>query len=106
MIDERRLEQALTRLAQTDEQHADLKAEVLRAESAVEAVRDAVYLTETGSIEDRKAKARQSPQYQDAETRYFKATRDFAALTNKRTHEVMVVDVFRTLEASRRRGNI
>lgn len=106
MIDERRLEQALTRLAQTDEQHADLKAEVLRAESAVEAVRDAVYLTETGSIEDRKAKARRAPQYQDAEERYFKATRDFAALSNKRAHEVMVVDVFRTLEASRRRGNI
>lgn len=106
MITEARLEQALTRLAQTDEQHADAKMEMLRAETATEAVRDAVYLTETGNIEDRKAKARTSPQYQDAMTRYFKATRDFTALNNRRQHEVLIVDVFRTLEASRRRGNI
>jgi hypothetical protein len=38
--------------------------------------------------------------------RYFEAVRKFQALTNKRQHEVMIVDVFRTLEASRRAGNI
>lgn len=106
MITETRLEQALTRLAQTDEAHADAKMEMLRAESAAEAVKDAVYLTETGNIEERKAKSRTSPQYQDAQNRFFEATRKFTSLSNKRRHEELIVDCFRTLEASRRRGNI
>lgn len=100
------MEIALTRLAQSDESHAEAKMEMLRAESAAEAVRDAVYLTEAGSIEDRKAKSRTSPQYQDAQTRYFEATRKFTSLSNKRRHEELIVDCFRTLEASRRRGNV
>lgn len=106
MVSEQRLEQALTRLAQSDEPHADAKMEMLRSEYAAEAVRDSVYLVSDGTIEDRKAIARQSGEYKEAMLRYFDAVRKFTALNNKRQHEVMIVDVFRTLEASRRVGNV
>lgn len=107
MISEKRLSEALTFLAESDLQAAELLAEMERAEFKAKAVKDAVFLHgEEGTVADRAAKAGSSADYHTAMARYFDAVKQYNAVRNKRQTEALVVDVWRSLESSRRKGNI
>lgn len=101
-----RLQQALTYLAQTDEPCATLKAAAARAEWKAKALRDALFLRADGSAANRQAEAGASPAYAAAMGEYFAALHEYEAMRNKRTTESIVVEVWRSLNANRRTGNV
>ena len=106
MISEERLEKALRFLAETDEDFAESKVHMLRLEYATELAKKRVFLTETGNNEERKAKAESSDHVQTVLGTYLDAVGAFEKKRAKRSTEELIVEVWRSLEASRRQGRI
>ena len=105
-ISDDRLQKALTYLAETDEPCADLKANTERAEFKAEAIRDAIFLRTDGTVAERTAVAKASPEYADAKEAQFIVLAQYEAMKNKRSTEAIVVDVWRSINANQRRGNV
>jgi Asp/Glu/hydantoin racemase len=106
LIDERRLQKALTYLAETDEPAAALRADVERAEFKAKAVRDAVFLAMTGTVAERTSLAGTNKEYTAAMNDYFEALRVSDAMKNKRSTETIVIEAWRSLNSGRNKGNI
>jgi len=106
LISEDRLQKALTYLANTDESCAELKTETERREFKAKAIRDAIFKRLDGSVADRQAKAGSSDEYGEAMEAYFEAMQQHEAMKNKRATEVILIEVWRSLNASRRAGNV
>jgi hypothetical protein len=107
MISEERLEKALRLLSTTDEQAAELKIEMLRREYVVDTVRKRMFLVAEGtSVEQRKAVAETSAEVQESIGIYLDATSAFEKLKAKRATEELIVEVWRSLNANRRQGNV
>jgi len=106
MISDERLQTALTYLAESDSPAAEAKVEVERMKYKQDSVEKAIYLRETGNIEERKAKARGSQAYHDATEDYFDALLHYENYRNKRKTEEIVVETWRSLNANRRSGQI
>jgi hypothetical protein len=106
MINEARLSKALTYLAESDATIAEFQTTVERLEYRAKAIRDARFLLEEGSVAERTAKAGTHPDYEIAMNGYFTALQEFLAMKNKRSTESIVVDVWRSLNSSRNKGNI
>lgn len=105
MISEERLEKALTFLATTDERSADLKGQVARKEYGAKLARSKIYLVSEGSVEARKAKAEVSVEVEQAEDELAQAIVEHEKVKAKRATEELIVEVWRSVEASRRQGN-
>ena len=84
LINDARLEKALTKIAQTDAQVAELHADVERAEYRAKAVKDAIFLRSEGSVAERNAIAGTHPEYSAAMENYFAALQAHEALRNER----------------------
>lgn len=106
LINEDRLQKALTYLATTDEPAAALRTDVERAEFKAKAVKDAVFLTCTGTVADRTAIAGTNKEYMAAMNDYFEAMRLSDGMRNKRATESIVIDTWRSLNSGRNKGNI
>ena len=106
LINDKRLEQALTKLAETDAQVAELHAEFERAEFRAKAIKDAIFLRSTGSVAERSAIAGTHPEYGAAMENYFTALQGHEALKNARSREVLIVDVWRSMSSARTKGLI
>ena len=106
LINDDRLSRALTKLAETDVLVAQLHAEVARSEYRMKAVKDAIFLRSEGSVAERNAIAGTHPEYMAATEAYFIALQTHEALRNERSREVIVVDVFRSLNSARTKGLI
>jgi hypothetical protein len=105
MIDEDRLQKALTYLATTDEPCAALRADMERTEFKAKAVRAAMIKHSSGSSASaREAEADASVEVSEAWEKHFKATHDYHAMANKRSTEVIIVDTWRSMNANRRQG--
>ena len=91
-------------LAETDEKYALAKAEVLHAEILCKRVRARVFVGESGAVELKKAKAETFPEVIKADDEYCNATLEFETLKAKRSRAEILIDVYRTLEASRRKA--
>jgi hypothetical protein len=106
MIDEARLAKALTYLATTDEPCAELRTDMERAEFKAKAIKDVVFRHLSGSVADRQAEAGTAEEYTEAMDAYFDTMQKYEAMRNKRTTETIVVETWRSLNASRRQGNV
>jgi hypothetical protein len=106
MIDEKRLEQALVYLATTDDPCADLRADMARTEFKAKSVKAAIFKLAEGSVGLREATAETAPETVAAYEAHFKAMHAYHAMTNKRATEVIVIDTWRSMNASRRMGSI
>jgi hypothetical protein len=106
MIDDDRLHHALTTLASTDEQCAALRADMERTEYKAKAIKAVIFKTGTGSVADRNAEAEAHAETVAAYEVHFKAMHAYHALANKRATEAIIVDTWRSLNASRRAGNV
>lgn len=106
LINDARLEKALTKLAESDALVAELHADVERAEYRAKAVRDAIFLRSEGSVAERNAISGTHPEYAAAMEKYFDALRVHESLRNERSREVIIVDVFRSLNSARTKGLI
>jgi len=105
MITEKRLEEALKYLADTDEEHAKLTAGVDYLKDLAKALKGKFII----NCEDEKSVAMKehawyaSQQYQDHINEKKDVIEKATILDNKRAKENLVIDVWRTLEASRRK---
>ena len=108
MISEQRLEKALSFLAETDETNAEANANVKYLDRLLKR-KKALHIT--GNIEDKSISAKEqsyyaSTIYKTAVDEIFNAEVKASTLENKRDKEGLIIDLFRTLEASRRKNNI
>ena len=108
MITEKRLENALKYLADTDEENATANAQVKYLDRLLKR-KKALHIT--GNTSDKSISAKEqtyyaSDTYKDAVQELFDAEVTASTLENKRDKEGLVIDLFRTLEASRRKNNI
>ena len=108
MITEKRLEESLKYLADTDEESASANANVKYLDRLLKS-KKALHIT--GNKEDKSISAKEqtyyaSNTYKEAIDELFKAEVEASTLDNKRDKEGIVIDLFRTLEASRRKNNI
>ena len=104
MISQDRLEKALRYLAETDEPIAEAKGEIQRLENLIKRVNYRLFLSASGSVEARKAEAGRSEETARLEEELVSATVKYEGLKAKRDTEATVIDVWRTLESSRRKG--
>jgi hypothetical protein len=104
MISQQRLEKAIIYLAETDETLAAAHVEMERAEFRAKATRDAIFLHSEGTVAERAAKAGVSTEYDEAMSLYFAALGGHDKIKNKRNTEELVIDVWRSIEASRRKA--
>lgn len=98
-----RMESALEYRATTDDIYAEMKANVLRFEILAKRVRARVFVTEEGSVDLRKAKAEGHGDVIDADECLCKAVTEFERLKASRETADILIDAFRTVEASRRK---
>lgn len=97
------MEAAMNFLAETDESYAQAKTNLLRSEILCKRIRARVYTFVEGNVEARKAQAETNQEVVTADDEYTKATLDFETLKARRSRAEILMDVWRTLEASRRR---
>ena len=108
MITEKRLEDALKYLAETDEKSAEASANVKYLDRLLKR-KKALYITGEASLKSVSAKEQAfyaSDTYKNAVEELFEAEVKSSTLENKRDKEQMIIDLFRTLEASRRKSSI
>lgn len=91
-------------LAETDDTYAESKANVMRAEILAKRIRARLFIIEDGSVEVRKAKAEAHQETIDGDESLCSAVEAFEALKARRSRAEILIDVFRTLEASRRKS--
>lgn len=106
LINDTRLEKALTKIAQTDELVAQLHADQERAEFRAKAIKDAVFLRSEGSVAERNAIAGTHPEYSAAMEIYFKALETHEGLRNERSREFTICEIWRSLSSARTKGLI
>jgi hypothetical protein len=106
LIPDKRLDEALAKLAETDAAVAELHANVERAEFRSKAIKDAIFLRSEGSVAERNAIAGTHPEYSAAMETYFAALQAHDTMKNERSREVLVVDVWRSLSSARTKGVI
>lgn len=90
-------------LAETDESYALAKADLLRSEILAKRVRARVFAAGSGSVEARKADAEGHGEVIGADDALIAATVTFETLKARRSRAEILIDVYRTLEASRRK---
>jgi len=105
-LNENRVEQALTRLASTDNQHAELAGQVKYLEEAIKQAKSHSFLLSDGTVAEREAKALSSVKYADAVKMHIDAYVQFKTIDNERNHELRIIEIWRTLSSNRRQGNM
>lgn len=97
------MEDALEYRATTDDEYADRKTDVLRCEILCKRVRARVFVGEEGAIELRKSKAEGHGDVIAADEAYIQATLAYERLRASRGTADILIEAFRTVEASRRK---
>jgi hypothetical protein len=103
-ITQERMENAMTFLAESDDGYAIAKTDVLRCEILAKRARSRVFTGESGSVEARKALAEAHPDVILADDALCQATLDYERLKAKRSRAEIVIDVWRSLNASQRKS--
>lgn len=113
LIDEARVDKAMGVLAETDLEVASWRGQVLRSEFMAKSTEALVFqslrTSEEGkrlTLEDCKQAVRLDQSVKDAWEQHFLAVVGWERTKARREREIMVVELFRTLESSRRHGNI
>lgn len=107
VVSEDRVDQAMQYLAETDLEVAHWKGAVLRSEHMIDVAESLAYKSITeGTVEDKKRAVKLVPEVRAAYEDHFKAVVEFEKIKARRAREVLVIDLFRTVEASRRVGTV
>jgi hypothetical protein len=102
-VSQDRMESALEFLAETDRDFALEKAELERSEIARKRARSKVFLTSDGTVAERQAKAEMAQDVIDADDRYVKTIEMYETLKARRERAEIVIDVWRSINANRRK---
>lgn len=103
-ITQQRMEEAIDYLADTDEPCAALRADMERAEFRAKRTEQAIFKISDGTVAERTADAKTSPDTEAAWEKYFTALQAHETMRNKRATESIVIDTWRSLNANRRQG--
>lgn len=107
MITEKRLEEALKYLAESDNEHAKLSAGVEYIKDLAKHYKGKYIMnSEEKSVALKEQAYYASDEYKKHIDDKKDLINDLTLLENKRSKESLVIDVWRTLEASRRKNNI
>ena len=98
-----RMESAMNYLAETDLDYANEKAQVERSEILRKRIRSRIFLGASGTVAERQARAEIDSQAEQADDDYCKSIAAFETLRARRQRAELVIDVWRSLEASRRK---
>ena len=105
VLTEDRMTNALEFLATSDEELAQLLADVERLEWKAKLTKQMVFVHLTGTVADREANASVAPETQAAFEAYFKAVAAYNTLRNKRTTESILIECWRSVNSARKFGN-
>lgn len=103
-IDQDRMEAAMTYLADTDEPYAEEKTQLERCEILCKRVRARIFLTTDGTVAERNAQSETHPEVTAEDEAYCVTMKVYETMKAKRERAELVIDVWRTLEASRRKS--
>ena len=106
MITDEELSEKLAYLAETDDKAAIAKALVKALERKEKTVKAMGFLEAEGTVASREHKAVSSDEWDKHVNDYKSAVADSETYENKRNTAALVCEVWRTLQANRRRGNI
>jgi len=107
VIDDRQVEKALQYLSDTDESHANAKASVKGLEQRRKTIHATAFLSANGAnVAEREARALVTPEYKEYLDNYELAVYEEQILKKKRKRAELTVDVFRSMNAAHRRGNV
>lgn len=95
---------ALRYLAESDQSIAEAKAKLKADEIRLKITEAQEFLAAEGSVAERQAMAKSSDNYMNAVDEYENALADYEILNAKRERAHTLIDVWRTIEASRRRA--
>lgn len=105
-LDDNRVDKALSLLAESDLEAADAKVAVLRAKRKAESVEALVFAALTGGVKERELALRLDPRVEAAWEDYFVAVRDNEKLSNRRDHEIRIVELYRSVLSARKVGMV
>src|SRR5687767_4093400 len=100
MISEERRWKAVTYLAETDLECAELEGEQVRREYLLDMIKDRCFLTADGNNREREATANTSPEVQRAHEEWVQALVRFKHMKPKRQTEAMICDQWRSENAN------
>ena len=101
-----RVGQALTRLAETDEQEAELRALVEKTKEQAKSMFTVIAASSSGTVLEREAAAYKHEDYKSAKAAEFNAIAQHQQVKNERAREVIVIDVWRSINSARNKGQI
>ena len=104
MIDRARMEQALDFLATTDEEYAQLRTNVKRCEYLLKRKEAIAYVSHDGTVKERKVRSRLDAEVQAAYDSHTDSMELFERISAKRQTEALIIEIWRSLESSRRLG--
>ena len=106
MITDEKLQKALTYLAETDEPCAKAKSFLAGTEKQEKTIIAIEFANGERGVEEKKQAAHRSPAYELWRRAYQNAVYDFEIMRNKRQTAELIVEVWRTVQANQRRGNV
>lgn len=107
MISDERMEKALRYLAETDDEFGVLKTAVARAEWTFDFAKRSQFLVAEGkTVEERKASAETSGAVSTAHEFWMEALVTFERMKAKRATQELIIEVWRSVNASKRKGNL
>jgi hypothetical protein len=98
------MEAAMEFLAETDQPFAEAKTAVMRHEILCKRIRSRVFCFVEGGVEQRKAQAETHQEVIAADDEYIAAILAFETLRARRGRAEIVIDVWRSLNASQRKS--
>jgi hypothetical protein len=105
-LDDNRVDKALSILAESDLEAADAKVAVLRAQRKAKSTEALVFASLTGGVKEREMVLQLDTRVEQAWEDYFKAVRDNELLTNRRDHEIRIVELYRSVLSARKSGMV
>ena len=102
----KQVEEDLQYLAKTDERYAELKAGVEHMKNMLKSVKGSFVTNSKESVSKATEAFYADKNYIDVRDRMKTVYQEFFTLETKRQTAVLRIDVWRTLEATRRKGNV
>lgn len=106
MITNEKMEKALHDLESTDVISAELKADVERREYMFKRAKALCFKLAEGTVADRNAQAETAAESLEAAEKWFIAIKESEEVRAKRQTSALIVEVWRSMNANRRTGNI
>lgn len=101
-----KVSEALNTLITTDIKYGASRGRLKSLEYLLKVAEAQEYLAATGTVDERKSKARTSPDYLSRIREYEDCVIETETLAAERKTAELVIEVWRTQEASKRQGNI